>query len=103
MYAKYVFYLWKASEILTPRQLLWLESVRTWERYPAKFDAGNIGNIGIASIEVGYTLRAFDPREVKAAQNLIAQSREVWLVADGDKFGREAPARILKTHAVEVT
>lgn len=84
----------------------------------------DIGIIGISSIETDGTLRDFDPREVKVAQTIIEQSREVWLVADGDKFGREALvrmghvsqvnkiftdtpppeplARILKTHAVEV-
>ncbi|HJV82419.1 MULTISPECIES: DeoR/GlpR family DNA-binding transcription regulator [Oxalobacteraceae] len=84
----------------------------------------DIGIIGISSIEADGTLRDFDPREVKVAQTIIEQSREVWLVADGDKFGREALvrmghvsqvnklftdtrppealARILKTHAVEV-
>jgi DeoR family glycerol-3-phosphate regulon repressor len=83
----------------------------------------DIGIIGISSIEPDGTLRDFDPREVKVAQTIIEQSREVWLVADGDKFGREALvrmghvaqvdklftdthppeqlSRILKTHGVE--
>jgi DeoR family glycerol-3-phosphate regulon repressor len=83
----------------------------------------DIGIIGISSIESDGTLRDFDPREVKVAQTIIEQSREVWLVADGDKFGREALvrmghvaqvdklftdvpppeplAKILKTHGVE--
>jgi DeoR family glycerol-3-phosphate regulon repressor len=54
----------------------------------------DIGIIGISSIEVDGTLRDFDPREVKVAQAIIEQSREVWLVADHGKFGREALVRM---------
>ncbi len=54
----------------------------------------DIGIIGISSIEPDGTLRDFDPREVKVAQAIIEQSREVWLVADHDKFGRQALVRL---------
>mgnify|MGYP000391985933 CR=1 FL=1 len=42
----------------------------------------DIGIIGVSSIEPDGTLRDFDPREVKVAQAIVEQSREVWLVAD---------------------
>ncbi len=54
----------------------------------------DIGIVGISSIEADGTLRDFDPREVKVAQTIIEQSREVWLVADRDKFGRQALVRM---------
>lgn len=54
----------------------------------------DIGIIGISSIEPDGTLRDFDPREVKVAQTIVEQSREVWLVADRDKFGRQALVRL---------
>ncbi len=54
----------------------------------------DIGIIGISSIDNDGTLRDFDPREVKVAQAIIEQSRAVWLVADRDKFGRQALVRM---------
>jgi DeoR family glycerol-3-phosphate regulon repressor len=54
----------------------------------------DIGIIGVSSIEPDGTLRDFDSREVKVAQAIIEQSREVWLVADQDKFGRQALVRL---------
>jgi DeoR family glycerol-3-phosphate regulon repressor len=54
----------------------------------------DVGIIGVSSIESDGTLRDFDPREVKVAQAIIEQSREVWLVADQDKFGRQALVRL---------
>ena len=48
----------------------------------------DIGLIGISSIESDGTLRDFDYREVKVAQTIIEQSREVWLAADHSKFNR---------------
>ncbi|WP_043700917.1 DeoR/GlpR family DNA-binding transcription regulator [Tepidimonas taiwanensis] len=50
----------------------------------------DIALIGISGIEPDGTLRDFDPREVKVAQTIIAQSREVWLAADHTKFHRPA-------------
>ncbi|HYD97112.1 MAG TPA: DeoR/GlpR family DNA-binding transcription regulator [Noviherbaspirillum sp.] len=54
----------------------------------------DIGIIGISSIEADGTLRDFDPREVRVAQTIIEQSRQVWLVADGNKYGRDALIRV---------
>ena len=60
----------------------------------------DIGIIGISGLEKDGTLRDFDPREVKVAQTIIEQSREVWLVADHDKFGRQALVRL--AHASQI-
>ena len=62
----------------------------------------DIGIIGISSIESDGTLRDFDPREVKVAQAIIEQSREVWLVADHDKFGRQALVRMAHMSQVDI-
>lgn len=61
----------------------------------------DIGIIGISSIEADGTLRDFDPREVKVAQTIIEQSREVWLVADREKFGRQALVRMAHLSQVD--
>ncbi len=61
----------------------------------------DIGIIGISSIEPDGTLRDFDPREVKVAQTIIEQSREVWLVADRDKFGRQALVRMAHVSQID--
>ncbi len=50
----------------------------------------DIALIGISGIEEDGTLRDFDYREVKVAQTIIAQAREVWLAADHSKFSRAA-------------
>ena len=50
----------------------------------------DIALIGISGIEADGSLRDFDFREVKVAQTIIAQSREVWLAADHSKFNRPA-------------
>jgi len=60
----------------------------------------DIGIIGVSSIEPDGTLRDFDPREVKVAQAIVEQSREVWLVADQAKFDRQALVRI--THLSQI-
>lgn len=62
----------------------------------------DIGIIGISSIEPDGTLRDFDPREVKVAQTIIEQSREVWLVADRDKFSREALVRMAHMSQIDM-
>lgn len=54
----------------------------------------DIGIIGVSSVEPDGTLRYFDYREVKVAQTIIGQSREVWLVVDHSKFGRDAMVRL---------
>lgn len=50
----------------------------------------DIAVIGISAIESDGSLRDFDLREVKVAQTIIGQSREVWLAADHSKFSRQA-------------
>jgi DeoR family glycerol-3-phosphate regulon repressor len=61
----------------------------------------DIGIIGVSSIEPDGTLRDFDPREVKVAQAIIEQSREVWLVADRTKFDRQALVRITQLSEID--
>jgi DeoR family glycerol-3-phosphate regulon repressor len=62
----------------------------------------DIGIIGISSIDEDGSLRDFDAREVKVAQAIIEQSREVWLVADRDKFGRKALVRMAELSQIDV-
>ena len=50
----------------------------------------DIAVIGISGIEADGSLRDFDYREVKVAQTIIRQAREVWLAADISKFNRPA-------------
>ncbi|MBS0293785.1 MAG: DeoR/GlpR transcriptional regulator [Proteobacteria bacterium] len=54
----------------------------------------DIAVIGISGIEGDGTLRDYDLREVKVAQTIIAQSREVWLAADHSKFNRPAMVQL---------
>ncbi len=54
----------------------------------------DIALIGVSSIESDGTLRDFDLREVKVAQTIIAQAREVWLAADASKFNRPAMIQV---------
>jgi DeoR family glycerol-3-phosphate regulon repressor len=61
----------------------------------------DIGIIGISGIEADGTLCDFDAREVKVAQTIIRQSREVWLVADRTKFGRHALVRLAHLDQVD--
>jgi len=54
----------------------------------------DIALIGISGIEPDGSLRDFDLREVKVAQTIIAQSREVWLATDHSKFDRPAMVQV---------
>ena len=54
----------------------------------------DIALIGVSSIEDDGSLRDFDLREVKVAQTIIAQAREVWLAADASKFNRPAMVQL---------
>lgn len=54
----------------------------------------DIALIGISGIEADGSLRDFDYREVKVAQTIIAQAREVWLAADQSKFNRPAMVQL---------
>lgn len=58
--------------------------------------------IGISGIEQDGTLRDFDLREVKVAQSIIAQSREVWLAADSSKFDRPAMIELARLDQIDV-
>lgn len=52
------------------------------------------GIIGISGIDLDGSLLDFDYREVRVAQAIIENSREVCLVADHTKFGRDAMVRL---------
>ncbi|CAD16753.1 probable glycerol-3-phosphate regulon repressor transcription regulator protein [Ralstonia pseudosolanacearum GMI1000] len=54
----------------------------------------DVGIIGVSSIDEDGTLLDYDYREVRVAQTIIEQSREVWLAADHSKFGRRAVVRL---------
>jgi DeoR family glycerol-3-phosphate regulon repressor len=60
----------------------------------------DIAVIGISGIEEDGSLRDFDLREVKVAQAIIAQSREVWLAADHSKFHRQAMVELARINQV---
>ncbi|QNP50124.1 DeoR/GlpR family DNA-binding transcription regulator [Diaphorobacter aerolatus] len=62
----------------------------------------DIGVIGISGIEQDGSLRDFDLREVKVAQSIIAQSREVWLAADASKFDRPAMIELARLGQIDV-
>lgn len=62
----------------------------------------DIGLIGISGIEQDGTLRDFDLREVKVAQSIIGQSREVWLVADHSKFDRRAMIELARLDQIDI-
>lgn len=61
----------------------------------------DIALIGVSGIEADGTLRDFDLREVKVAQTIIAQSREVWLAADASKFNRPAMIQLATLSQVD--
>lgn len=54
----------------------------------------DIALIGISGIESDGSLRDFDFREVKVAQTIMEQAREVWMAADQSKFGRPAMVEV---------
>ena len=62
----------------------------------------DIGVIGISGIERDGTLRDFDLREVKVAQSIIAQSREIWLAADSSKFDRPAMIEVAQLNQIDI-
>jgi len=61
----------------------------------------DFGVIGISGIEPDGTLRDFDYQEVRVAEAIIAQSRNIFLVADHSKFGRRALVRL--AHLSQIT
>jgi DeoR family glycerol-3-phosphate regulon repressor len=54
----------------------------------------DIGIIGISAIDTDGSLLDFDYREVRVAQAIIANSRQVYLAADRSKFERGAMVRL---------
>jgi DeoR family transcriptional regulator, glycerol-3-phosphate regulon repressor len=54
----------------------------------------DFGVIGISGIDLDGTLLDFDYQEVRVAQAIIANSRQVFLAADHSKFGRNALVRL---------
>lgn len=54
----------------------------------------DFGIIGISGIDLDGTLLDFDYREVRVAQAIIENSRQVFLVADHSKFGRSAMVKL---------
>lgn len=54
----------------------------------------DFGIIGISGIHIDGSLLDFDYREVRVAQTIIANSRQVLLAADHTKFGRNAMVRL---------
>ncbi|MER2528782.1 MAG: DeoR/GlpR family transcriptional regulator [Candidatus Competibacter denitrificans] len=54
----------------------------------------DFGIIGISGIDLDGTLLDFDYREVRVSQAIIANSRQVLLVTDHSKFGRNAMVRL---------
>jgi DeoR family glycerol-3-phosphate regulon repressor len=61
----------------------------------------DIALIGISGIEPDGSLRDFDYREVKVAQTIIAQAREVWLAADHSKFNRPAMVQLATLQQID--
>ncbi len=61
----------------------------------------DIAVIGISAMESDGSLRDFDLREVKVAQTIIQQSREVWLAADHSKFDRQAMVELAKLNQID--
>lgn len=54
----------------------------------------DIGIIGISAIDNDGALLDFDEREVRVAQAMITNARQVYLAADHTKFSRKAMARL---------
>ena len=61
----------------------------------------DIALIGISGIEPDGSLRDFDYREVKVAQTIIEQAREVWLAADHSKFNRPAMVQLATLEQID--
>ena len=58
--------------------------------------------IGVSAIDEDGALLDFDYREVRVAQAIIANARQVILVADAMKFTRSAPVRIGHISEVDI-
>lgn len=64
-----------------------------------KFD---IAVIGASAIDRDGAVLEFDPLEVELMREVLAQSRQVILVAHAEKFGRTAPHLVTEVSAVDV-
>jgi DeoR family glycerol-3-phosphate regulon repressor len=62
----------------------------------------DIGIIGISGIDLDGSLRDFDYREVQVSRAIIDNSRQVFLVADHSKFGRNALVRVCPLDRIHV-
>jgi DeoR family transcriptional regulator, glycerol-3-phosphate regulon repressor len=54
----------------------------------------DFGIVGISGIDLDGTLLDYDYREVRVAQAIVRNSRQVFLAADSSKFGRSAMVRM---------
>jgi DeoR family glycerol-3-phosphate regulon repressor len=54
----------------------------------------DFGIIGISGIDADGALLDFDYHEVRVAREIIANSRQIFLVTDATKFGRNAVVRL---------
>ncbi len=61
----------------------------------------DIAVIGVSGIEVDGSLRDFDFREVKVAQAIIENARQVWLAADSSKFNRHAMVELARLSQID--
>lgn len=61
----------------------------------------DFGIIGISGIDADGTLLDFDYREVKVAQAIVANARQVFLVTDHTKFGRPAMVKLAHISVVD--
>lgn len=57
--------------------------------------------IGCSALDKDGDLLDFDIQEVGVSQTILRQSRKTFLVADGSKFTRSAPARIASLEAID--
>lgn len=61
----------------------------------------DIGIIGISGIDEDGSLLDYDYREVKVAQAIIENSRQVFLAVDHSKFGRSAMVRLCNLQEID--
>jgi DeoR family transcriptional regulator, glycerol-3-phosphate regulon repressor len=61
----------------------------------------DFGIIGISGIDADGTLLDFDFREVKVAQAIVANARQVFLATDHTKFGRPAMVKLAHISVVD--
>ncbi|MEQ9259585.1 MAG: DeoR/GlpR family DNA-binding transcription regulator [Roseovarius sp.] len=61
----------------------------------------DVAVIGCSALDGDGDLLDFDVQEVKASQTIIRQARKTYLVADGSKFQRQAPAVIASLRDID--